>query len=321
MLVLGNGGMAQSMVYGVTQRKGWSVSAAPRTKESQKIAVANQCRFVPFHTTCMTPCPMSFVIADREIVCGQNQGTSTHRCSAPATQSWMSANHRRNMPCLPKPANVAARSSSHRPCTSISSTPSSRPSQVATADGGVRQGTGRVEFALRLSLREEASTGGTGIRNQEGNHHGTTSHHHRLLVCLGVISAQAAEPTAPDPARAFGYLKQVCDIGPRISGTEGMARQQDLLAKHFSSLGGKVGFSGVGLPHPLTVQPVRLKNMIVSWHPKRPIASCSAATTRLPSLSLKSCSPATDSSFIGANDGGSGVAVLMELAHFLPTLP
>lgn len=143
-----------------------------------------------------------------------------------------------------------------------------------------------------------------------------------LLVCLGVISAQAAEPTAPDPARAFGYLKQVCDIGPRISGTEGMARQQDLLAKHFSSLGGKVGYQEWDSPHPLTGQPVRLKNMIVSWHPEstdRVLLCCHYDTRPQPDEELFPSHRTAP--FIGANDGGSGVAVLMELAHFLPTLP
>src|SRR5208283_5110788 len=36
-----------------------------------------------------------------------------------------------------------------------------------------------------------------------------------------------------DGARAYGYLKQLCDIGPRRSGSEAMAEQQKLLKKHF----------------------------------------------------------------------------------------
>lgn len=73
VLVLGNGGMAQSMVYGVTQRKGLVSICGPKDKESQKIAVANQCRFVPFHNLYDTLSDV-IVIADREIVSGQNQG-------------------------------------------------------------------------------------------------------------------------------------------------------------------------------------------------------------------------------------------------------
>src|SRR5260370_15960107 len=43
-----------------------------------------------------------------------------------------------------------------------------------------------------------------------------------------------------DPKRAMGYLEEICKIGPRISGTDGMAKQQELLKKHFEALGGKI---------------------------------------------------------------------------------
>ena len=36
------------------------------------------------------------------------------------------------------------------------------------------------------------------------------------------------------------YLKQLCDIGPRVSGTDGMKKQQELITKHFEELGAKV---------------------------------------------------------------------------------
>lgn len=73
VLVLGNGGMAQSMVYGVTQRKGLVSICGPKDKEAQKIASTNECRFVPFHNLYDTLADI-IVIADRSIVCGQNQG-------------------------------------------------------------------------------------------------------------------------------------------------------------------------------------------------------------------------------------------------------
>ncbi|NLF08392.1 MAG: hypothetical protein GX594_10490, partial [Pirellulaceae bacterium] len=34
-------------------------------------------------------------------------------------------------------------------------------------------------------------------------------------------------------ARAYEYLKQLCEIGPRPSGSPGMEKQQKLLAEHF----------------------------------------------------------------------------------------
>ena len=45
------------------------------------------------------------------------------------------------------------------------------------------------------------------------------------------------DPLAFDADRAMGYLNDDCKIGARISGTDGMKQQQDLLKKHFEALG------------------------------------------------------------------------------------
>src|SRR4051812_44972835 len=49
-------------------------------------------------------------------------------------------------------------------------------------------------------------------------------------------AAPAAADVKFDAERSLKYLKQLCDIGPRVSGTEGMKRQQELLEKHFKQL-------------------------------------------------------------------------------------
>lgn len=148
------------------------------------------------------------------------------------------------------------------------------------------------------------------------------------LVLLALVMegesgwARAADPLAPDAKRAFGYLQQVCAIGPRISGTEGMATQQELLSQHFTALKAQVFFQEWDTPHPLTGRPVRLKNLIVSWHPEtteRVLLCCHYDTRPKPDEEL--LPRYRESPFIGANDGGSGVALLMELGHFMPGLP
>src|SRR5262245_22198943 len=48
---------------------------------------------------------------------------------------------------------------------------------------------------------------------------------------------KAAKPVEFDGKRAMSYLEAVCDIGPRMSGTVGMAKQQQLITKHFEKLG------------------------------------------------------------------------------------
>src|SRR5258708_5734701 len=45
------------------------------------------------------------------------------------------------------------------------------------------------------------------------------------------------KPVAFDGKRAMGYLNAICDLGPRMSGTPAMRKQQELIRKHFEGLG------------------------------------------------------------------------------------
>lgn len=122
-----------------------------------------------------------------------------------------------------------------------------------------------------------------------------------------------------DGQRAYRYLQTVCDIGPRPSGSEGMRQQQELLTTHFTQLGGKVSLQTFDIRHPLDGSRVSLANMLVRWHPERKERVIFAAhydTRPYPDRDRRR----PKGRFIGANDGGSGVAVLMELAHHLAKL-
>lgn len=123
-----------------------------------------------------------------------------------------------------------------------------------------------------------------------------------------------------DGARAYDYLRQICEIGPRRSGSEGMASQQKLLSEHFTKLGGRVSMQKFGYHHPLDNSVVPLANLIVEWHPQRKdrILLC----THYDTLPLPLLDPVNPRGvFIGANDGGSGTAVLMELGNLMKGLP
>src|SRR5437868_2655707 len=64
------------------------------------------------------------------------------------------------------------------------------------------------------------------------------------------------DPVPFDAKRAMEYLSAICRIGPRISGTEGMARQQELLKKHFEHLGGRITFQKFVARQPSVRRPV-----------------------------------------------------------------
>lgn len=150
-----------------------------------------------------------------------------------------------------------------------------------------------------------------------------------LLFSGGPGSSDGAAPPAKsrltladipfDGQRAFDYLNELCALGPRLSGSDGMKAQQELLVSHFTKLGGKPRLQKFRIRHPETGQPVSMANLIVEWHPERRerILLCTHYDTR----------PYPDQDphdprglFLGANDGASGTALLMELGHSLPRL-
>jgi hypothetical protein len=125
-----------------------------------------------------------------------------------------------------------------------------------------------------------------------------------------------------DSKRAMGYLRALCDIGPRISGTEGMKRQQELLKKHFEDLGGEVRWQRFTVRQKSVRKDTEMANMIISWHPerRRRCILCSHYDTR-PIADQEPNVRRWREPFLSANDGGSGVALLMELAHHMKALP
>ncbi len=127
-----------------------------------------------------------------------------------------------------------------------------------------------------------------------------------------------------DGQRAYQYLRKICSFGNRMSGSDGMRLQQELLVKHFTELGAQVDYQRFQLQrHPLTGKPVPMANLIVQWR--------SDATERILLCAHYDTRPRPDREpnprlrqsgvFLGANDGASGTAVLMEMGHHVKNLP
>ena len=129
-----------------------------------------------------------------------------------------------------------------------------------------------------------------------------------------------SEETSFDAAKAFRYLEEVCEIGPRVSGSQGMDKQQAYLKKHFESIGGAVYFQSFYVKHPQDGRQIELKNQLVRWHPereKRLLICCHYDTRPFPDRD-----PVNPRGvFLGANDGGSGVGLLCELGNHMKDLP
>ena len=122
--------------------------------------------------------------------------------------------------------------------------------------------------------------------------------------------------------RAFEFLNNICELGPRVTGSEAMQMQQQILADHFRNLGGNVRLQKFRFPHPQNRAPQEAANMIVEWHPEKRerILICVHYDTRPQGDNSRVPKKQRGDVFLGANDGASGVALLMELAYQMPNL-
>lgn len=138
------------------------------------------------------------------------------------------------------------------------------------------------------------------------------------LMVLASI-AGGGEPPGFSGTRAFAHLEAICGLGPRPSGSEAMRQQRKLLADHFRGLGADVRGQAFQIRDRRSGQPVHMENLIVSWHPSRGERILLGAhyDTR-PFPDRDPLDP--QGMFLGANDGASGVALLMELGRFMPDL-
>jgi len=145
------------------------------------------------------------------------------------------------------------------------------------------------------------------------------------LVLLFVGGACAARHPV-DGERALGRVRAQVEAGPRLPGTPGHARIRDWLAAEITRLGGVVelqSFTDSSLGHPL-----ELTNVIGRFGPAP--GSRRAPERRIALLAHWDTRPWCDQDpdpahradpLPGANDGASGVAVLLEVAEVMHRRP
>jgi len=139
-----------------------------------------------------------------------------------------------------------------------------------------------------------------------------------LVFLTGSVSI-ANEPAQFSGTRAMEYLEAICELGPRPSGSEGMEKQRELLIRHFQKAGATVFRQAFRSRDGRNGDWVRMENLIVSWHPERNdrvLLGAHYDTRPYPDRDRRD----PRGIFLGANDGASGVAVLMELADSVAEL-
>src|SRR5690242_11225329 len=75
----------------------------------------------------------------------------------------------------------------------------------------MRHVAGRIAFAVLLTLGAEGCMNGSAETPTQ-----------KSGDAFAADREEPAKPAEFDPKRAFGYLEELCKIGPRISGSDGM---------------------------------------------------------------------------------------------------
>lgn len=138
----------------------------------------------------------------------------------------------------------------------------------------------------------------------------------------GTTPSDAPTPAPIDGARAYRYLQQICDVGPHTAGSKANATVRQMVADHFKAHGGAVYEQKFRGTDPATRRPLEFANLIGRWFPDRTdrVLICAHYDTR-PFADEEPDPFERRKPFIGANDPGSGIALIMEIAHHLDSLP
>ncbi|MEZ5065481.1 MAG: M28 family peptidase [bacterium] len=125
-----------------------------------------------------------------------------------------------------------------------------------------------------------------------------------------------------DAARAFGHLEAQVALGPRVPGTPAHAAARDLFVEHFRARADTVWLHSFEQTIPLDSSRVRADNVVAVFNPEAPYRICLGAHWDSRARADEEEDPALAALPVpGANDGASGVAVLLEVATALAAHP
>lgn len=147
-----------------------------------------------------------------------------------------------------------------------------------------------------------------------------------LIVISLVLSCPATPPadTVPkfDKKAAFAYLEAQCAFGPRVPGSEAHLRCRDYLVKTLSGFTEKVELQSFRLTYGRPPRSVEAFNIVARFRPEltERIILCAHWDSR-PWADEDPDPKLHSTAVLGANDGASGVAVLLEMGRLFHTQP
>ena len=144
----------------------------------------------------------------------------------------------------------------------------------------------------------------------------------RLLIALFLfISCKESNPIF-DENKAFDYLLKQCDFGPRNPGSEGYFKCRDFMIAELKKSTDTVITQNFTYTDEKENNLYELQNIIARFNPNskfQTIISCHWDTR--PWADMDEEKGNHKQAILGANDGASGVAILLELANILALNP
>lgn len=136
-----------------------------------------------------------------------------------------------------------------------------------------------------------------------------------FLSCTAYFACEAATPLF-DSERAYQYLIKQCEFGARVPGSESHRNCRDFLTAELQKFGARVSHQPFLATLPRGNRSVTMTNIIASFgFNKRERVLLSAHWDTRPWADQDPDSKNHDQPIAGANDGASGVAVLLEVAR------
>ena len=140
------------------------------------------------------------------------------------------------------------------------------------------------------------------------------------LAASACLSVQSPAGSSFDGNRALGHVEQLVKIGPRVAGTAGAERARGYIRKQLEGLGLRVEDQTFVASTPLG--PAKMVN-VRAFIPAAATASPATASSkgRIIFAGHYDTKRFDKLTFVGANDGGSSAAFLIELARVLASRP
>ena len=141
-----------------------------------------------------------------------------------------------------------------------------------------------------------------------------------VLILFGLCFGQNAPPF--DGNRAMNLLQTQCDFGPRFPESEGHVKMKKFMVQFLQPLADSLYIMDEKISHPYQRRYINLTNYLARYNLSAAYRIMIMAHWDTREFADQDLNPENRSlPILGANDGASGVAVLLTLAEILHTLP